>query len=161
MLNVNDFRAETDSEILKKAFAQKNSDGIILIPPRKSEAEPERKVWIIDQAILLKENTTVIMLNSTIKLSDKCRDNFFRTANCGIGTEFPKKIRNVHIIGVGECRLVGADRPRATGDGGKILANPLPCDGNCEFSHSYGTDCGTSESQKGDCRRRISHGRFA
>lgn len=175
MININDYLKSTDSESFENAIAHKDSDGIILIPPRMSDIDKERDYWIIDRAILLPENTTIIMQNATIKLSDQCRDNFFRTSNCGMGIEFPKRIRNVHIKGMGVCTLVGADHPRATGDGSKILANPCPyeVDDLCKMapwipkerrtpdalvfmddrhSHSFGTDAGTDESQYGDWR---------
>ena len=175
MINVNDYISPTDSETFEKALAHKEKDGIILIPPRVSDIEPERDYWLIDRAILLPENTTVIMQNSKIKLSDKCRDNFFRTANCGMGIEFPERIKNIHIKGEGLCILEGADHPRATGDGGKIIANPCPYEVEdlCKLApwipperrtpetidfwdrhdHSYGTDAGKEgESQYGDWR---------
>lgn len=174
MINVNNFKTATDSEAFEKALACKEDDGIIIIPPRVSDIEPERDYWLIDRAILLSENTTIIMQNSTIKLSDKSRDNFFRTANCGFGIEFPEKIKNIHIIGIGECKLIGADHPRSTGDGSKIIANPCPYEVEdlCKMAswipeerrtpetisftdrhnHSYGTDAGTAESQFGDWR---------
>lgn len=175
MINVNDYVSLTDSETFENALAHKEKDGIILIPPRVSEIEPERDYWLIDRAILLPENTTVIMQNSKIKLSDKCRDNFFRTANCGMGIEFPERIKNIHIKGEGLCILEGADHPRATGDGGKIIANPCPYEVEdlCRLAdwipperrtpetidfwdrhdHSFGTDAGKEgESQYGDWR---------
>lgn len=108
MINVNDFSMATDSETLEKAFASKQADGIVLIPPRKSSVEPNRTFWLLDRAILLEENTTVILQNATIKFSDACRDNFSRTANCGMGIEFPERIQNVHLIGEGLCTLIGA-----------------------------------------------------
>lgn len=175
MINVNDYLCETDSETFEKALANKQGDGIIIIPPRMSETEPERDYWLIDRAILLPENTTVIMQNSTIKLSDKCRDNFFRTANCGMGISFPEKISNVHIRGEGKCILLGADKPRAVGDSSKLLKNPCPhfpedvcamadylpaekrtletLDFDDIHYYSYGTDAGKEgESQYGDWR---------
>ena len=175
MVIVNDFDGLNDSTIIEKAIKNKNSDGIVIIPPRVSENEPERSTWILDRAILIPENTTIILVNCKIKLSDECRDNFFRTANCGMGIEFPKKIQNVHIKGIGNCVLEGADHPRASGDSSKILANPCPytdedlCkyaywvsdeskkSGKPSFSekhdYSYGTDAGKStESQHGDWR---------
>ncbi len=174
MINVNDFSMATDSETLEKAFANKQADGIVLIPPRKSFVDPDRTFWLLDRAILLEENTTVILQNATIKLSDACRDNFFRTANCGMGIEFPERIQNVHLIGEGMCTLIGADHPRSTGDGSKILANPCPYEVEelCRMAnwipperrtpetigfmdrhdHSFGTDAGTDESQYGDWR---------
>ena len=175
MINANDCRCLTDDETLEKAINSRHSDGIVIIPPRISDIEPERSYWLIDRAILLPGDTTVIMQNCTIKLSDKCRDNFFRTANCGMGIAFPQKINNVHIRGEGVCVLQGADHPRASGDGSKILANPCPYEVEdlCNMAewiaperrtpetitfldrhdHSYGTDAGKpGESQYGDWR---------
>ena len=59
--------------------------------------------WLLDEAVLLPENTTVILRDVKIKLSDRCRDNFFRTANCGIGIDDVLPIKNVHIRGEGLC----------------------------------------------------------
>ena len=164
MVSVNDFRCATDNESLEQAIANRGPDGIVVIPPRCSEIEPERTYWLLDRAILLPANTTVILQNCTIKLSDKCRDNFFRSANCGIGIADPERIENIHIRGEGLCTLLGADHPRAVGDGGKILANPCPYDheeivrlGKWKpeqwHDYSYGTDAGKEgESQFGDWR---------
>jgi len=175
MISVNDFKGLNDNEIIEAAIASRDADGIVFIPPRVSDIEPERDYWLLDRAILLPENTTIIMQNSKIKLSDKCRDNFFRTANCGIGIEFPERIYNVHIEGKGLCILEGADHPRATGDSSKILADPCPYEvedlikladwipeerrtpETIDFwdrhDHSYGTDAGKEgESQHGDWR---------
>lgn len=175
MININDFLGLTDSDIIENAINNKQADGIVLIPPRRAKVEPERTYWLIDRAILLPENTTVIMQNSTIKLSDRCRDNFFRSANSGLGIEFPERISNIHIRGEGLCVLEGADHPRATGDSSKLLHTPCPhfpedvCrysdwvpeerrkSGELDFwdvhAHSYGTDAGKEgESQYGDWR---------
>lgn len=164
MVYANQFACGDDNETIKRAIENREPDGIVVIQPRRSEVEPERDYWLLDQAILLPENTTVILQNCTIKLSDKCRDNFFRSANCGIGIPYPERIRNIHIRGEGMCTLLGADHPRAVGDGGKILANPCPYRpediralGKWEpaqwHDYSYGTDAGKEgESQFGDWR---------
>ncbi len=176
MVNVNDFKGCCDSDILESAIRGRDADGIVLIPPRHSETEPERRHWLIDRAVLLPENTTVILQNCRIKLSDRCRDNFFRTANCGFGFADPAPIENVHIRGIGYCVLEGADHPRATGDSSKLQHKPCPhwpedicaidadwvpverkASGKLDFwdihNHSYGTDAGVEgESQYGDWR---------
>ena len=175
MINVNDYVGRTDNETIEKAMAAKGDDGIVIIPPRKSDIEPDRTYWLLDRAILLEENTTVILQNTTIKLSDRCRDNFFRTANCGMGIAFPRPIGNVHIRGEGRCVLQGADHPRATGDSTKQLHAPCPhypadicrvadwvpeerrAAGKPNFwdihNHSYGTDANREgESPYGDWR---------
>lgn len=174
MLTVNDFTGATDSDRIEHAMSHLEN-GTLILPRRSSETEPERDWWLIDRAILIPENTTVILQNCKIKLSDQCRDNFFRSANCGIGIEDPGKIRNIHIKGEGLCILEGADHPRATGDGSKLLSCPCPkkpedlCrladwipeerrkSGKLEFwdmhLHTYGTDAGKDgESQYGDWR---------
>jgi len=175
MINVNDFHGKTDSEVIELAMQNLTGDGILVIPPRESDIEPERKHWLIDRAILIPENTTVILQNCMIKLSDRCRDNFFRSANCGIGIDDPQRIKNIHIRGEGFCTLQGADYPRATGDSSKLLARPCPyykedmvkygywipeekrAAGELGFwdmhDHSYGTDIGKEgQHQKGDWR---------
>lgn len=175
MINVNNFSGVNDSAVINEAIANRDADGIVIIPPRKSLVEPERDYWLLDSAILLPENTTVILQNCTMKLSDDCRDNFFRSANCGMGFVYPELIENIHIRGEGTCTLLGADHPRAVGDASKILSNPCPytVEDLCKYAdwipeerkltkqlafsdrhdHSYGTDSGNeNESQVGDWR---------
>ena len=164
MVYVNDFISNNDNDTIQVAIENRGADGIVVINPRSFKTEPKRDYWLLDRAILLPENTTVILQNCTIKLSDKCRDNFFRSANCGMGIEFPERLKNIHIRGEGSCTLLGADHPRATGDGSKILANPCPYDTDeikklgkwapeQWHDYSYGTDADkTNESQYGDWR---------
>ncbi len=172
--NVNNYSGLTDNDRIEAAIRD-SKDGVVVIPPRKSNIEPERTYWLLDRAILIPENTTIILRNCKIKLSDKCRDNFFRSANCGMGIEYPMPISNIHIKGEGLCVLEGADHPRSTGDGSKILKNPCPkteedildyadwitdekrenkeLDFTDLHGYSYGTDAGkTNESQHGDWR---------
>lgn len=165
----------TDNEVIEEALRSLDGDRILRIGPRCCEEEPDRHHWLLDRAIVLPEHTTVQLENCKIKLSDQCRDNFFRSANCGMGVDEPQRIRDIHIRGVGTCVLEGADHPRATGDGGKQLACPCPktvedlirmadwipqesqetgvVDFWVEHSHSYGTDAGKpGQSQYGDWR---------
>jgi hypothetical protein len=71
MIYANDFAALTDSDTLDAAMANRDGDGVIVISPRRSDIEPERDFWLIDRAVLIPENTTVILRNCKIKLSDK------------------------------------------------------------------------------------------
>lgn len=173
MVNVNDYLHGSDNEAFEQAIAARGRDGIVLVPPR--ENPDGRTHWLLDRAILLPANTTVILQNATLKLSDRCRDNFFRSANCGIGIEFPERMENIHIRGEGFCLLAGADHPRASGDGSKLLHVPCPHmpEDICRYAdwvpeerrspdkldfwdihdHSYGTDAGKpGQSQYGDWR---------
>lgn len=175
MVNVNDYIRGTDNETIEAAIADLGKDGVLVIEPRVSDIEPERDYWLLDRAILLPENITVIVRNCMIKLSDRCRDNFFRSANCGMGLGDPVKFKNIHIKGEGSAVLQGADHPRAAGDDSKTLACPCPYEdedlikyaywvdedrkksGKLTFwdkhGWSYGTDAGKEgEYQKGDWR---------
>jgi len=160
MRTVNDFSGLTDNERIEAAIRERESNTVI-IPQRHSDIAPERTWWLLDRAILLPSDTTVILQDCKIKLSDRCRDNFFRSANCGLGIEEPEAAENIHIKGVGNSVLEGADHPRATGDSGKILACPCPKNfagsPNPTFDdlhrHSYGTDALVEgEAPNGDWR---------
>ncbi|WP_114791275.1 glycosyl hydrolase family 28 protein [Niabella yanshanensis] len=112
------------------------------------DAVNKSAVWLIDKAILLPGNTELELDNCTIKLSDRCRDNFIRSANAGLGISKVKPLSNIRIIGKGNVLLEGAANPRATGDHNKALAkNPKG------FTQSYGSDAGKpGENQKGGWR---------
>jgi len=160
MVNVNDFHAGSDNDRIEAAFAACR-DGVVVISRRESDIEPERDWWLLDRAILVPANTTVIVRNCKIKLSDRCRDNFFRSANCGMGINEPEPLANIHIIGEGTATLEGADHPRATGDSSKTIGCPCPLNftGNPNptfadrHDYSYGTDAlKEGESKRGDWR---------
>jgi hypothetical protein len=140
-LTPNDFKG-TDSERIAQALSVlKKQGGGTLRMPRREDADG-RAFWLIDEAILLDANTTLIIEDCTIKLSDRCRDNFIRSANCGYGIENVQRINNIRVVGIGNAVLLGADNPRATGDSGKKLGD-----------RTYGTDAGKEgETQTGDWR---------
>lgn len=140
--NPNDYSGSDSERIAAALDAAKYWNGVIRIASRAPDAESDRQYWLLDSAILLPSNTTLILDNCQIKLSDSCRDNFVRSANCGIGVKVVSPVENVSIVGIGVVTLVGADRPRATGDSGKTLG-----------VRAYGTDAGKEgESQTGDWR---------
>lgn len=114
-------------------------------------------IWSIDNAILLPSNMTVILDNCTIKISDKCRDNMFRSDNVGIGITNPTWNYNISIIGVGDVNLYGADNPRATGDSSKKLSLTPDQDRKKTgvYHISYGTDTGKEEEKQTSDWRNI------
>jgi len=147
----NQFKGSDIERIQAAINAAEGTTNKVVIPPKNSNGT---NVWLIDSAILLPGNMTVILDNSTIQLSDQCRDNLFRTANVGEGITEVNWYHDISIIGVGNATLKGADNPRATGDGGKTLAL------DSQFEHpigngkaSYGTDAGKEGiKQTGDWR---------
>ena len=142
----------SDSERIAAAIADSpRFGGLVKIPSRVPDEEADRDYWLIDSAIIVPGNTTVIFENCKIKLSDRSRDNFIRSANCGHGIEKVVPLENIHLIGVGTAVFEGADRPRSTGDG-KPLYSPF-AEGEFAPNSSFGTDC-TAEGQRhsGDWR---------
>ena len=124
----------SDSERLNRAAARAAE---LQVPVRigKRCCGDGRDWWLLDSAILLPSNTTVILENCRIKLSDRCRDNFFRSANCIPGGGFVPQAENIHISGIGHVVLEGADDPRSTGDSAKQNMA-----GTDDYISSYGSD---------------------
>ena len=146
-ISPNKYSTGSQSERIQKAINEaKNTTGKVVIP--KYDAVSKKSVWLIDQAILLPGDFELELNNCTIKLSDKCRDNFIRSANAGLAIKDIAPSKNIRIIGKGNVLLEGADHPRATGDHNKTLSlNPSG------FGQSYGTDAGKpGENQKGGWR---------
>ncbi len=138
----NDFRG-TDTERINRAIAVAAASGRRVVIPKRNRADDgDRDVWLLDSAILLQSGTVLELENCHIKLSDRCRDNFIRSANCGVGIADIAPMSDIHIVGVGSVLLEGADHPRATGDAAKKLGE-----------QTYGTDAGVAgQSQTGDWR---------
>ena len=148
MKNVNDFKCGgSDSERINRAIRE-SDDGFVVIPRRISDAEPERDWWLLDEAILLPSDTTVILHDCRIKLSDRCRDNFFRSANCGLGVEDIKPLSNIHIVGEGRVVLEGADHPRSTGDSSKHIRRTSPHDPDVWMERVYWLTDGEKAAKK-------------
>jgi hypothetical protein len=142
-------------EAVDKAAA---TAGKVVIPANNSNRSG---VWLLDSAVRLPSNITVILDNCTIQLSDSCRDNMFRSNNVGLGIKNPKWNYNISIIGLGEVLLKGANNPRSTGGESKTLSKNSEIDkvnikksgGSWQFDITYGSDAGKKgRKQTGDWR---------
>lgn len=145
----NDFRGSDTHRIQQAVDAARGTTNTITIPHRNANGT---NIWMIDHAILLPSDMTVILDNCTLQLSDSCRDNLFRSDNVGPGIADPAWNERIAILGVGNAVLRGAYNPRATGDGlRKLSLDPAP-NHNPDRS-SYGTDAGKpGRKQKSDWR---------
>lgn len=137
----------SQTERIQKAINEaKNTTGKVVIP--RYDAVAKTDVWLIDQAILLPGDFELELNNCKIKLSDKCRDNFIRSANAGLGITNIEPLKNIKITGKGNVLLEGANNPRATGDHNKTLSKSPR-----GFGQSYGRDADKpNENQKGGWR---------
>jgi polygalacturonase len=148
----NQFKKGSDSDRIEAAVKlAKKTSGVVVIPAINANGS---NIWKLDRAILLPSNITVMLDNCTIQLSDSCRDNMFRSDNVGMGITTPVWNNNIHIIGIGEVFLIGADNPRSSGDAGRTLTLDPDLErekGNWRVS--YGTDAGNpAQKQTGDWR---------
>jgi glycosyl hydrolase family 28 len=142
----------TDIQRIQSAIdAAQGTTNKIFIPSKNANGT---NLWLLDSAILLPDSLTIILDNCTIQLSDQCRDNMFRSDNVGIGIKNPKWNNNISIIGLGDVSLKGADNPRSSGDGARMLTlNPDKEVEKGNWRVSYGSDAGKEGiKQKGDWR---------
>lgn len=150
-VNPNDFDG-TDTERISQAIQKaKNTSNLVRIPRVNANGT---NIWMIDSAILLPSNLTLILDNCTLQLSNSSRDNMFRSDNVGLGITNPEWNENINIYGIGKAILKGASNPRSTGDGARMLTlNPKEEQDKGNWRVSYGTDAGNPEmKQKGDWR---------
>lgn len=133
----------SDHERIQKAVdgAAAAGGGRVLVQARQPDAVSDRRHWLLDQALLLPSGITLVLQDCMLKLSDACRDNFIRSANCGSGISEITPLHDIHIIGEGRAVLEGADRPRASGDAANTLSTEAVWDPNGPYRRiSYGTD---------------------
>lgn len=139
--NPNAYESGSDSDRIEKALAYAKANSLPLEITAR-ESRDGRTHWMIDRAVCLPGNTEMQIIDCKIKLSNRCRDNFIRSANCGMGINPIIPVSGIRIKGFGQAVLEGADHPRATGDSAKTIG-----------VQTYGTDAGKAgESQKGDWR---------
>ena len=96
---------------------------LCLAEAKKTEGEKtlifDGRDFFIDRAITLPSDTTVIVDNCTVKQNDYVYDNVFRGDNLILSGIDPHgipidvtPIRNIKIIGKGDARIVGTDKPK-------------------------------------------------
>ncbi len=152
--NLNDYRGSDSDRIQAVVNAAAATGGKVVIPARIPDVTAARDYWLLDRAIRLPANITLVLDNCRLKLSDNSRDNLIRSANCGVGIREIQTLHNIQIIGVGTAVLEGADNPRATGDAEKTLSTDIvKTPGSPYTPVSYGTDAGKAgEKQASDWR---------
>lgn len=136
----NDFIGSDIEKINAAIASATGTTNCVKISKRRGNSADDRDFWLIDSAILVPGNMTLIVSDCKIKLSDRCRDNFIRSANT-LDPAVPR-IHNVHITGEGKAVFEGADNPRSTGDAVKVMGE-----------RTYGSDAGkVGEPPTGDWR---------
>lgn len=103
----------SDSEVIERCFAEAekvNGDKTVIF---------DGKDYFIDRAILVPSDTQIIVDNCTIKQNDYVFDNIFRGNNLIINGIDPygvpidvTPISNIKIIGKGDAKIIGTNKPR-------------------------------------------------
>ena len=151
IITPNQFRGTDIQRIQAAIDAAEGTTNKVFIPSANANGT---NIWLLDSAILVPGDMTIILENCTLQLSDRSRDNMFRSKNAGIGIKDPEWISNISIVGVGDVLLKGADNPRSTGDGGRtLIRDPSEAE---HWRVSYGRDAGKEGmKQTGDWRNII------
>ena len=82
----NQFKGNDTERIQAAVNEAVRTTGKVVIPANNNNGT---QIWLLDSAILLPSNITVILENCVIQLSDSCRDNMFRSDNVGVGISNP------------------------------------------------------------------------
>lgn len=105
------FWGSTDSETIQNAidFAAETGAGMVIIP--RENARTGQKIWIIDRAILLPSDITVILEGAHLRLADGVRENIFRNQNAWTpeGNTLTGEQHDIRLIGVGHAVLDGGE----------------------------------------------------
>jgi len=100
----------SDVERISLAIEAAAGTGKRVVIPRWNRAERgQTDTWLLGSAILLRSDTTPVLDNCRIKLSDRCRDNTMRSAKCGLGITEISPLHNIHIRGVHDIVCVNRD----------------------------------------------------
>lgn len=103
------FWGTSDSRTIQNAVdhaAQKGYNRVVI--PRFNPRTGEN-IWIIDSAILLPSNMTVVLQDAHLRLADGVFDNIFRNRNCltPAGNTLEGEQANIRILGEGNALLDG------------------------------------------------------
>jgi hypothetical protein len=141
----------SDSDRIQAAIeAATGTTNRVVIPARNTNGT---NVWLLDRAILMPSNMTLVLDDCTVQLADSCIDNIIRSDNVGAGGTSVPWNHDIRIIGRGHATLRGASRPRSTGEGKTLTLTSDFDSPSGRGKETFGTDAGRDGCrQKGDWR---------
>ncbi len=101
----NQFRKGSDSDRIEAAIEAAVKAGINSIEIPRFDELNKKSIWLIDRAILLPSDFTLILKDCLIRLSPGTHDNII--TNSGARTEPLSENRNIRILGIGNAVLSG------------------------------------------------------
>ena len=110
-IDVNEFLSlSSDTDMIQKAIDTARETGEAVVIPKYNKRTGE-SIWNIDKAIVLYDETTVILQNAHLRLADYSICNMFTNSNArkDIALEEEGKQRNITIRGIGSALLDGGN----------------------------------------------------
>jgi polygalacturonase len=104
----NGFPGSSDSDRIEAAIAEAVQTGERSIEIPRMNKLSKKPLWLIDRAILLPSDFTLILRACTIRLAPGTQDNIIR--NAGTIKEPMQGNTNIHILGIGNPILSGGRR---------------------------------------------------
>ena len=101
----NQFSAGSDSDRIGAAIAKAVETGERSVEIPRMNAKSGQPIWLIDRAILLPSDFTLVLRDCLVRLAPGTRDNLIR--NAGTGKEPMEANANIRILGVGNAVLSG------------------------------------------------------
>ena len=108
-INVNDYKDKSsDSKMIQSALDDAFVSGKMVVIPKHNE-RTNKDFWDIDEAILLYDESTLIIQNAHLRLADGAVCNMFtnKNARTQLALKDEGKQKNIHIIGIGKAILDG------------------------------------------------------
>ncbi|MEI6656241.1 MAG: hypothetical protein WCP45_15875 [Verrucomicrobiota bacterium] len=106
-LTPNDFKQGTDSERIESAIAAALANGCNSIEiPRMNHVRKE-PVWLIEKAIVLPSDFTLVLRDCLVRLAPGTQDNLI--TNAGARRNPIAGNENINIIGIGNAVLSGGE----------------------------------------------------
>lgn len=103
------FWGSSDSETIQNAvdYAEQRGFNRVVIP--RFNPRTGKNIWIMEGAILLPSNMTVVLQDAHLRLADGVFDNIFRNKNCmtPAGNTLEGEQSNIRILGEGNALLDG------------------------------------------------------
>ncbi|MFA7174584.1 MAG: glycosyl hydrolase family 28 protein [Kiritimatiellia bacterium] len=101
----NAFNEGSDSDRIEAAIAKAVETGERSIEIPRMNAKSGQPIWLIERAILLPSNFTLLLRDSLVRLAPGTQDNLIR--NAGTSKEPMEENENIRILGIGNAMLSG------------------------------------------------------
>jgi hypothetical protein len=105
VITPNQFRKGSDSDRIEAAISEAMKTGVNSIEIPRYNQQGQKAEWLIDRAIVLPSDFTLVLRDCLVRLSPGTQDNII--TNSGARTQPLSENKNIRILGVGNVILSG------------------------------------------------------